>query len=62
MEIRQFAERVVLSDEVDMISVPTVDGRVGILPRHSPLLTMLQAGELDIVKGNERTPFADYSV
>jgi len=52
------AERVVLSDEVDMISAPTQDGRVGILPRHSPLLTMLQPGELDIVKGGERTPFA----
>ncbi|NJN17002.1 MAG: F0F1 ATP synthase subunit epsilon [Oscillochloris sp.] len=52
------AERVVLTDEVDMISVPTRDGRVGILPRHSLLLTILEPGELDIIKGNERTPFA----
>lgn len=52
------AERVVLSDEVDFISAPTRDGRVGILPRHSPLLTILQPGELDIVKGGDRTPFA----
>lgn len=52
------AERVVLSDDVDFISVPTKAGRVGILPRHAPLLTVLDPGELDIVKGGERTPFA----
>ncbi|MCG8351419.1 MAG: F0F1 ATP synthase subunit epsilon [Chloroflexales bacterium] len=52
------AERVVLSDEVDMISVPTRDGRIGILPRHAPLLTILDIGELGIVKGSERTPYA----
>lgn len=52
------AERVVLSDDVDMINAPTRDGRVGILPRHAPLLTILEPGELDIIKGGERTPFA----
>jgi F-type H+-transporting ATPase subunit epsilon len=49
---------VVLSDDVDMINAPTKDGRVGILPRHAPLLTILEAGELDIIKGGVRTPFA----
>lgn len=52
------AERVVLSDEVDQVNAPTKDGRVGILPRHAPLLTILDVGELDIIKGGERTPFA----
>ena len=52
------AERVVYSDEVDLVSAPTRDGRVGILPRHAPLLTVLEPGELDIVKGDARTPFA----
>lgn len=52
------AERVVLSDDVDQINAPTKDGRVGILPRHAPLLTILDAGELDIIKGAVRTPFA----
>ena len=52
------AERVVYSDEVDQVNAPTKDGRVGILPRHAPLLTILEVGELDIIKGNERTPFA----
>lgn len=52
------AERVVLVDEVDLISAPTKDGRVGILPRHAPLLTILEPGELGIVKDGVRTPFA----
>lgn len=52
------AERVVLSDEVDQVNVPTKDGRVGILPRHAPLLTVLDTGEMDILKGGERTPYA----
>jgi F-type H+-transporting ATPase subunit epsilon len=52
------AERVVLSDDVDMISAPTRDGRVGILPRHTPLLTILEPGELGIIKAGVRTPFA----
>jgi F-type H+-transporting ATPase subunit epsilon len=52
------AERVVLSDDVDLISAPTRAGRVGILPRHAPLLTVLEPGELGIVKNGVRTPFA----
>ena len=52
------AERVVLSDEVDQINAPTKDGRIGILPRHMPLLTILDAGELDIIKDGETTPYA----
>ena len=52
------AERVVLSDEVDQVIVPTKDGRVGILPRHEPLLTILDVGELTIIKDGTPTPFA----
>jgi F-type H+-transporting ATPase subunit epsilon len=52
------AEKLVYSAAVDMVNAPTMDGRVGILPRHAPLLTMLAPGVLDIVIGSERTPFA----
>ena len=48
------AERVVFhDDDVDMVVAPAVDGHVGILPRHAPLLTILQVGELRIAKGND---------
>ena len=46
------AERVVFQDDnVDMVVAPTVDGQVGILPRHAPLLTVLQVGELRVCTG-----------
>jgi F-type H+-transporting ATPase subunit epsilon len=52
------AERVVLSDDVDQVNAPTKEGRVGILPKHMPLITILVPGELDIIKNNERTEYA----
>ncbi len=52
------AERVVLSDEVDQVNVPGAAGRMGILAGHEPLLTSLVPGEMDIIKGGERSEFA----
>lgn len=52
------AERTVLSDDVDQINAPGAAGRMGILPRHEPLLTTLIPGELTIIKNGERMPFA----
>jgi len=44
------AERVVYSDDVDVLVVPGIEGQLGILPHHAPLVTMLQPGELRIKK------------
>ena len=52
------AERTVMSDDVDQINAPGAAGRMGVLPRHEPLLTSLVPGELTIIKDGERTPFA----
>jgi F-type H+-transporting ATPase subunit epsilon len=52
------AERVVFTDEVDMVTAPAALGTVGILPRHAPMLTMLEPGELKIRQGNEETYLA----
>ena len=52
------AERTVMSDDVDQINAPGAAGRMGVLPRHEPLMTMLVPGELTIVKNGETTPFA----
>ncbi|MFH0942211.1 MAG: F0F1 ATP synthase subunit epsilon [Chloroflexota bacterium] len=49
------AERLVYSDEVDMVLAPGVQGQLGILPHHAPLMTMLEPGELLIRKGNTET-------
>ena len=44
------AERLVYSDEVDIVVAPGMEGELGILPHHAPLLTILQPGELQIQK------------
>ena len=44
------AERLVYSDEVDIVVAPGMEGELGILPHHAPLLTILQPGELRIQK------------
>ena len=47
------AERVVYSEDVDMVVAPGVEGQLGILPHHAPLMTTLQAGELQVRRGKE---------
>jgi F-type H+-transporting ATPase subunit epsilon len=51
-------ERVVVSEEVDYVSAPGIDGVLGILPRHEPLLTALAFGELRYKKDSEEFSFA----
>src|SRR5687768_1670621 len=47
-------ERVVFTEEdVDMVIAPGVDGVLGILPRHAPLISLLANGELRIKKGGQ---------
>ena len=41
----------VFSDTIDTVVIPTVDGEIGILPGHIPLLTQVQDGELRVTKG-----------
>ena len=45
------AERLVFSEDVEVVVAPGVEGQLGILPHHAPLMTMLQPGELWIRKG-----------
>ena len=52
------AERVVYSDDVDIVVAPGVEGQLGILPHHAPLMTMLQPGELRARKGGEEVSLA----
>ncbi len=41
----------VFSDTIDTVVIPTVEGEVGILPGHIPLLTQVEDGELRVTKG-----------
>jgi F-type H+-transporting ATPase subunit epsilon len=47
------AEREVFADDVDEVVAPGVEGQLGILPHHSPLMTTLLPGELLVKKGGE---------
>ncbi len=52
-------ERVVYSEEnVDVLVVPGIEGELGVLPLHAPLLTQIQPGVMRIVKGEEETAMA----
>jgi len=46
-------ERIAYTDEVEMVSVPSVLGTMGILPKHIPLFAALTEGEVKIKKGND---------
>lgn len=52
------AERTVFQGEVDQINVPTKDGRIGVLPRHTNLLTVLDVGVLDVIQQGMHLEFA----
>jgi len=51
-------ERLVYSEDVDMVIAPGIDGEMGILPRHAPLLTALTYGELRVKRGDDEDSFA----
>ena len=46
-------ERVVYSDDVEMVIVPGVEGELGILPHHAPLFTKVKPGEITIKKADK---------
>lgn len=51
-------ERLVYSEDVDMVIAPGVEGEMGILPHHAPLLTALNTGELRVKRGGLEESFA----
>ena len=52
------AERVVYSEDADIVIAPGAQGELGILPHHAPLMTTLQPGELLVRKGDEEYSLA----
>ena len=51
-------ERTVYEGEVDSVNLPGSEGRLGILPNHSPLLTTLSYGEVIVRKGGQEDYYA----
>jgi F-type H+-transporting ATPase subunit epsilon len=58
VEVVSREEKVFDEAEADMVLVPAVEGEMGVLPRHAPVLTTLGFGELVVRKGEAEERFA----
>src|SRR5678816_3461137 len=43
----------VFSEDVDMVTLPGVEGEMGIFPQHVPLMTQIVPGEVTVRKGGQ---------
>jgi F-type H+-transporting ATPase subunit epsilon len=46
------------SDDVDSVVIPGIDGELGVLPLHAPLMTQLEPGELRVLKAGQELRLA----
>jgi F-type H+-transporting ATPase subunit epsilon len=51
------AERMVFEGNVDVVVAPGIEGQLGILPHHAPLMTALTCGELIIRREGQEDEF-----
>jgi F-type H+-transporting ATPase subunit epsilon len=48
-------EAVVYSQDVHMVTLPAVDGQIGVYPLHIPLMTQIVPGEIIVKKDNHES-------
>ena len=46
-------EAKIYSEDVDMVTLPGIEGEMGIFPMHVPLMTQVAAGEVAVRKGGQ---------
>lgn len=51
-------ERIVLDELVDLVTLPTTEGEITILPDHIPLISTLASGDVVAKTGDEYIPMA----
>jgi F-type H+-transporting ATPase subunit epsilon len=51
-------EQKIYSDDVDSVVIPGMEGELGVLPQHVPLMTQLLPGELRVLKGGQELRLA----
>lgn len=51
-------ERLVFTEQADFVVLPGLEGEIGVLPGHAPLLTQLTIGKLRIKRGENTELFA----
>ncbi len=47
-------ERIIYTNEVRMVVAPTIDGEIGILPLHAPLVSALRPGEVRVLYPDDK--------
>ncbi len=43
------------SEDVEMVTLPGIDGEMGIYPQHVPLMTQIVSGEVSVRKGGQES-------
>ena len=51
-------EAVTFSEDVEMVTLPGIEGEMGIYPEHVPLMTQVVPGEITVRKGGQETYLA----
>lgn len=51
-------ERIVLEEEVEQVTLPTIEGEITVLPGHLPLITALTSGDIVAKNKGEDIPMA----
>ena len=51
-------EGVVYSEDAEMVTLPALEGQIGVLPHHIPLMTQIVPGEIIVRKGGRETSLA----
>jgi F-type H+-transporting ATPase subunit epsilon len=51
-------EQTAYSEDVEMVTLPGVEGELGVYPNHVPLLTTLKPGELRVMRGGHASYLA----
>jgi len=51
-------EQTLFDEPVDIVNAPSIEGEMGILPKHAPLIAVLSFGELTIRQGTAERNFA----
>jgi len=60
VELVSQERRVFEEPEADIVVLPAIEGEMGVLPNHAPVLTPLGFGEMVVRKGNAEERFAIY--
>jgi F-type H+-transporting ATPase subunit epsilon len=50
-------ERLLLSDEADMVTLPGTEGYMGVMAGHAPVISTLRPGMIDVLKDGADTKF-----